>query len=141
MTLDIKDGRFFYAMWFVPLDNPKDMDGVRYDHGDWHAAVYKDEGEDEVCLFYRFRYYVDGKTGFKSNDKKSFYIARSRESAIAVISAVDQVAESIAQMSVRSVGRPAEVHKILLHTASAEEVMKRMADEDFVHITPLKEKK
>lgn len=140
MTLEIKDGRFFYAMWFVPLVHPKDMDGVCYEHGDWHAAVYKDEGEADVCLFYRFRYYVDGKAGLASNDKKSFYIARSKEPATSVMAAVDKVAESIAQMNVNTAGKRAEVHKILLHTASADEVMRRMADEEFVHITPLKEK-
>jgi hypothetical protein len=140
MALDIKDGRFFYAMWFVPLDKPIDRDGVLYRHGDWHAAVYKDEGEDDICLYYRFRYYVDGKTGLESDDKKSVYIARSKEPASSVMAAVDKVAEAIAQMNINSAGKRAEMHKILLHTSNAEEIMKRMAAEEFVHMTPLKEK-
>jgi len=62
VTIEVKEGRYFAAQWFV--------------HGlerDFLAAVYQDAGEDTWHLVYRFRYYAKGSTPHDGRDEKSWY--------------------------------------------------------------------
>ena len=62
MTIEFKENRYFVALWFIPGDTK-----------DYLAALYRDRGENEWHLVYRFRYYRDAKTGFDSDDEKHWF--------------------------------------------------------------------
>lgn len=76
MTIEFKDGRYFKAIFHfefrataaVAPDPPLD--------GNYLAALYTDDpNRNDWTLVYRFRYYVDNKTGTDSEDIKSWYSA------------------------------------------------------------------
>ena len=62
MTIEIRDGRYFAAMWFIAGDGH-----------DWHAALYHDAAPEAPWeLVFRFRYYDDNEI-HDSQDHKSWY--------------------------------------------------------------------
>lgn len=61
MGFEFKKGRYYSHVWFV------------YWKGcDWLAGIWRDEGESDWHLLYRFRYYKDDKFDLSSEDEKSW---------------------------------------------------------------------
>lgn len=82
--IDLTTVEYLLAMWFVG--------GAE---GDWLAAVYRDKGDPNWRLTYRFRYYEGKQSGdpFTDDDRKSWYEARisgdaSEESLISKVNGV-----------------------------------------------------
>ncbi len=120
MTIEIKDERYFAAMWFCTPS----IGGV-----DWHGALYKDNcGPWEFR--YRFRYYADDKA-HDSEDIKNWYTAsfRGSEEEKHVMKLIEQMTDMVS----RQFGG-APVHKIILRTSKAADVLRALEREKFAHI-------
>ncbi len=71
------------------------MAGKSIDHPemgkDWMAAVWRDEGEEEWTLAYRFRYYSpDSKDPFDGKDEKKWVTAKGAVSEEKAKSSIDE---------------------------------------------------
>jgi hypothetical protein len=126
--LELKDGRYIAAVWFVPLRNAVDTSGTFFQRADWLATLYRDEGDETFKLHYRFRYYVDDKVQ-GSKDGRSGYLVdlvgkTEREATAIVSSAASAIAKTC---------RGADIHKIVLRSSDARFVASRLEKEDFVH--------
>lgn len=132
MTLEL-DGKFVIAMWMIPLECPKDMHGRTYPSGDWLATLYKEEGKADCGCHMRFRYHVDDKA-HDSDDVKSemvgTFIGKTEAEAMTTVSLI---AETIAKTAKK---RP-EIHKLLIHSADPEVIVKRLSAEEFFHMKSL----
>jgi hypothetical protein len=125
---DIRAGRYFAAMWFIPLELPQDREGHVYGAGDFMAALYRDEEGGDFTLAFRFRYYMDDKT-FDSEDKKVEYKANLGANETEAMATVALMTDGIAGMR-----RNTKVHKLILRSSDPLFVVDRMAREDFIHV-------
>jgi hypothetical protein len=131
--IDFKDGRYVAAIWFVPLENMVDREGIRYAHGDWHAVLYKDDGEERFRAAMRFRYYVDDKV-HDSGDKKSWYQVSFPGTEAEALSAFGKVVNGLAGM-----GRGANIHKLIIRSSDPKFIFERLMAEGWAHLRLLKD--
>jgi hypothetical protein len=121
MTIEIKDGTMISCMWFV---EGKDQD--------WMATVFKPKGENWKAE-YRFRYYEDSKT-HGSDDRKSVYTIETKSDDHATERKLCEAMNMIANMTLKHFDTPdGKVHKLVIKSDRAEQVMKAMAREDWCH--------
>ena len=67
--------------------------------GDWLCFVFRDQGQTDWTLKYRFRYYVDGEA-FDSADRKGWYEAKadpSKTTEAELLANIDMIAKLTAQ--------------------------------------------
>ncbi len=67
MTIEIKEGRYMAALFFLPVQLNNDLEG------DLMGAIYRDPGETAFTMIYRMRWYRDASCGLNSNDEKRWY--------------------------------------------------------------------
>lgn len=122
MSIEIKENRYFVAFWCVPGENM-----------DYLAALYRDRGERDWQLVYRFRYYRDGRFGTDSVDEKNWY-AVSRPIATTTEEAVERSVDSVCALLVAE-GMHGPVVKIACKTDNVRKVAARLATMPFAHVT------
>ncbi len=136
----LKEGRYVAALWIVPLRNARDTHGHFYEHADWLATLYRDEGERDFHCHYRFRYYVDDRA-HDSDDKKSAYgvkfTGKTEAEAMAIMGLL---AENIAAGPGRR-GPRAEIHKLLIGSSDMKLIIERLQTEEFFHMKVLRREK
>jgi hypothetical protein len=115
---------YFSALWWI--FHPDQTQ-------DFHGALYREEEGETLgpwTFKYRFRYYVDNKA-HDSDDVKNWYTATLPEGATEV-----NALESIRMMTdmVSREYRGAPVHKAVIRSKKAEDVMKALEREPFCHI-------
>lgn|GEM_PF-2890071 len=116
--LDIVEGRYFLAVWFVA--------GAGMD---FLGAVFRDAGEKRFHLKYRFRYYRDDKA-FDSDDEKSVYHATTDNASEAELEAhLDFVTKSLL-----AAGMPGPAYKVPLKTSDPQTIMTAIADAPFAYV-------
>lgn len=118
--IEIKAGRYFSVMYFVPGDKV-----------DWMLALWRDPTVDDGRwhIVYRFRYYA-GADAWDRQDRKSVTEATANVE-IPEEAALEQCAKLAAEVS-RMFG-DAEVHKLLLRTDDPETIMAALSHEDWAH--------
>ena len=80
--VSIQEDGYYVALWFLSGKNQ-----------DWLAMLYRNPGEADLRLSYRFRYYKDDKVFMdESEDEKSGYTCevagKTEDDAIAIVDAV-----------------------------------------------------
>jgi hypothetical protein len=128
MSIEIKDGRYFAAMWFVGPGRTPDGRTV-----DVHGALWRDPGQHWV-LQYRFRYYADDRVDASSEDDKSWYrgeLARAAERPeVDLVAEITRAFESMGVM----LGCTSPVSVVLLQTASASAVASALASQSWTYM-------
>lgn len=129
MTIEIQDGRYFAAIWFVgPGVTP---DGRRVD---LHGALWRDP-ESHWVLQYRFRYIRDARVDASSEDEKSWYrgdlksVDAAREEEI-----VARITRAFEQMAATMGRKPEEVATVLVRSAVSADVMSALASQSWGHM-------
>lgn len=132
VMLELKEGRYIAAIWFVPLRDAVDQSGRLFRRADWMATLYRDEGIEAFKLHYRFRYYVDDKVR-DSKDVSSGYavdlVGKTEREATKIVSAA---AAAIAGFTKKKGGT--DIHKIVLRSSDMRFVLSRLEKEDFIHL-------
>jgi len=122
VTIEILDGRYFAAMWYVLGGNIAGELGV-----DWMAAVFRDK-DGPFRMVSRFRYYADDKA-WGSEDRKSWYEGEASPDMpeAELVASVDKIADIIAKHY------EGEIHKLILRTDSAETIGAALLREKWAH--------
>lgn len=66
MSMELIPGRYVSRIFFAEMMEP-------FGPGDVMGYIYRDKGETDWQLYYRFRYYVDDDLSYRSKDRKSAY--------------------------------------------------------------------
>lgn len=119
MTIEVRDGTYFSSWWFVSGPGK-----------DWMAAVFRPPGEPWQVK-YRFRYYKDDRA-HDSADESSWYEVRGPSGDESTEHKLCAITDRMAGMTAAYFGG-SEVHKLLLKTDRAEQVMAALGRESWAH--------
>lgn len=124
MTIEIKQDRYFIGFWCVAGDK---MDCL--------ATVYRDKGEHEWRIVYRFRYHRDAKVGMDSTDEKHWYetaspVATTSEDKLEAC--MDHFCEVLVTHGMRG-----PVDKALCKSDDVDAVAGRLTAMQFAHVVPV----
>ncbi len=140
MTIEIKEGRYFFAIWFFEFR-------LADSNGNLLGAAYRDAGKRDAEMIYRFRYYVDDKMDRTSKDRKNWYsgvlkaddedelIAKLRESVLIMAVLGGCPAGSAFSFNVLKTDCVDEIAKTLQHPMMHKEVISK---EEFERIKRMK---
>ncbi len=125
--IEIKEGTYVSAMWFLPLHRPKDADGVTYEEGDWMCTLYRLKGEIAFRASMRFRYYLDDKA-HDSKDKKSGYMLGFKEGQdeSACLAIIADLTKDLVAASGET------LYKLVLRSDDPAFILKRLSEEEWV---------
>ena len=138
MTLEL-DGKFIIAVWMVPLDQPRDMNGRTYRRGDWLATLYKVKDAANYGLHYRFRYYADDKVHDSEDYRSEAEGIFTGKTEAEVMTIVSEMAESLAKMNEKGNGRRSEIHKLIIRSSDPHTIIEHLSREKFFFMRPLTE--
>lgn len=126
--IEIKEGRYFVRYWF--------FSGVDFD---WLAALWRDLPNGLWTIQYRFRYVVDDKLGYESEDEKSWWAATLPEGTEenAAETLAQNLAEQIRAMRMRlTEGRCSDLESTPFHSSNVEENFTTLAKQKWSHVIP-----
>lgn len=126
----IKEGRYFARQWF--------FSGVRFD---WLCALWRDLPDGLWTVQYRFRYVVDDKIGYESEDEKSWWTATLPDGTkeIDAETLTQKVAEQVRAMKSRMQterGEPpcSDMESASFHSASVEQNFTTLTKQKWTHV-------
>jgi hypothetical protein len=110
------------AIWFMPTA----------DQQDWLCAISEIEPDKKYKIVYRFRYHVDEKNPFESDDRKSWYEGSFTGTRHYAISSMREVVKTMWAATGRGPHKtwPYEIVK----TGTLEEFTKKYLDAPFVFV-------
>ena len=92
--IDLEAIEYMLAIWYV-----------RFPGGDWMAAVFREAGDAQWHLKYRFRYYSGSGDPFDGSDSKNWYQFRTAKPEDEILRDVDFLAEELARKAGSDVDR------------------------------------
>ncbi len=117
--INIKEGRYFAAIWYIEGGNKN-----------WMAALWRDGSDGAMTLSGRFRYYVDDKR-HDSDDVKRIFEAETKPhlTEAQAVSDVDQIADKLIKA-----GFGRTVEKLILRTDDPDKVLKALSREKWAGV-------
>lgn len=126
MTIEIVEGRYFAATWFLGPGR------VGEECADIHGALWRDPGGPWTIQF-RIRYYADARTGSSSEDRKVWHRGVCTDRDASEEDVIGTTSETFAQMAEIINAPRSSICTVLLQTDRADKVIALIAKQPWAH--------